>query len=705
MCKTLTVYSKIQQQQLNQLSISLIKGEGYNNLAEEIDALRQVIRYHDWRYYVLSEPVVTDYDYDTLFKKLHELEANHPELVTADSPTQRVAKGLTEDFAQVAHLVSMLSLENSYNADDVLDFDRRIRELTGSSLMEYCVEPKFDGSSIALVYENDKLIRAATRGDGTIGEDITNNARVLNSIPLSAPFSKYGIYRIELRGEVIIRKEVFERINEERRIQGQKIFQNSRNTASGSLRLKDPKEVIARGLEAVLYHVSYAVDMHEVNLIGTHLKSHYDNIELLHQCGFKTPIKELKICREAEEIESFLKEWETKRLTFNIETDGMVIKVNNLKMQEQCGSTSHHPRWAIAYKFAAKQAQSKLLEVEYQVGRTGAVTPVAKIQPVRLAGVTISSISLHNEDFITEKDIKLGDTVIVERAGEVIPYIVGIVPEMREGNENTIHFPKHCPSCNSELIRPEEEAVWRCDNADCPAQAEERIIHYVSKDAMDIDGLGRSIIIDFIQRGYLKSMEDIYVLPYDEILKQEGWGEKSVINLKQGIESSKGRPIWRLLTALGIRHVGVTTAKDLSKHVKDIFEFEYMDVEHLLNIEGIGPKVAQSIFEFFHNKGNINLLQQLKNYGVNTVNRPEDAIAKNNRLEGKTFLFTGSLQQFTRDRAKQMVEENGGTLLSGVSSKLNYLVVGADAGSKLTKAKAIPTIEVLTEDEFLNMIS
>jgi DNA ligase (NAD+) len=699
------VYSTSEQQKLNHLSESLIKGKGQQSISEQADALRKVIRYHDWRYYVLSEPVITDFDYDSLFKELREIEAAHPDIVTPDSPTQRVAAGLTADFAQVAHLVSMLSLDNSYNEADIIDFDRKVKELTNKDHVEYCVEPKFDGSSIALVYENDQLIRAATRGDGTIGEDITTNARALASIPLSAPFSKHGIYRIELRGEVIIRKDVFDKINESRKHQGLKTFQNSRNTASGSLRLKDPKEVVSRGLEAILYHVSYAVDKAEKNVIGAKLHSHYGNIELLHECGFKTPIKELKVCQDAAEVSAFLHEWETKRLTYNIETDGMVIKVNDLKMQERCGSTSHHPRWAIAYKFAAKQAQSKLLEVDYQVGRTGAITPVAKIEAVRLAGVTITSISLHNEDFITDKDIRLGDTVIVERAGEVIPYIVGVVADLRDGSEQKIYFPERCPSCHTALIRLEEESAWRCDNAECPAQAEERIIHYVSKDAMDIDGLGRSIVIDFIQRGYLKNIEYIYDLPYEEIRTQEGWGEKSVANLKEGIESSKSRPIWRLMNALGIRHVGVTTSKDVCKHVQTIFEFEHMTVEHLTNIEGIGPKVAQSIFDFFTNKGNIHLLDRLKKYGVNTENRPEDTIAKNNKLQGKTFLFTGSLQQFTRDRAKQMVEENGGTLLSGVSTKLNYLVAGEDAGSKLTKAKAIATIEVLTEDEFLNLIS
>ncbi len=699
------MYSPSEQQHLNHLTISLIKNEKHQSASHEITDISSVLRYHDWRYYVLSEPVITDRDYDTLFTRLKELEVSHPDLITSDSPTQRVAKGLTEDFAQVSHLASMLSLENSYNAEDIEDFDRKVKELTGSAHLKYCVEPKFDGSSIALVYENDQLIRAATRGDGTVGEDITNNARALSSIPLSAAFSKLGIHRIELRGEVIIRKDVFEKMNKDRKELSLKTFQNSRNTVSGSLRLKDPREAASRGLEAILYHISYAVDKDDNNMIGTALHTHYGNIELLHKTGFKTPIRDMKVCESAAETESFLHEWETKRHTFAIETDGMVIKVNDLKMQERCGSTSHHPRWAIAYKFPAKQGQSRLVDIEYQVGRTGAVTPVAKIEPVALAGVTITSISLHNEDFITEKNIKLGDTVTVERAGEVIPYIVGVVTDLRDGSEQEIIFPTECPSCGNPLVRPEEESIWRCDNAECPAQAEERIIHYVSKDAMDIDGLGRSIIMEFIGLGYLENIEFIYQLPYDEIEKLKGWKKKSVDNLREGIESSKGRPIWRLLTALGIRHVGVTTAKDLSKHVKSVFDFEGMTVENLTNIEGVGPKVAQSIFDFFSKEGNIHLLQKLKEYGVNTENRPEDAIAKNNKLQGKTFLFTGSLQQFTRDRAKQLVEENGGTLLSGVSTKLNYLVTGEDAGSKLSKAKAIETIEILSEDEFLALIA
>lgn len=699
------MYNSEQQAALHALTQQLVKGGNDFSTEEKISVLKEVINYHDWRYYVLSEPILTDFDYDRLFKELKELETKNPLLLSADSPTQRIARGLTEDFSSVSHLVAMLSLENSYNTDDLNDFDRRVKELTGANEIEYCVEPKFDGSSIALVYEDDMLVRAATRGDGTVGDDISNNAKTLTSVPLRAPFSKYGIYKVEIRGEVIIPRNVFEKMNEERRARGEKVFQNARNTASGSLRTKDPNESRARNLEAILYHVSFAEDKHGNNLLAAQLHSHYHTVEILYRCGFKTPLQEMALCKNIRQAQDFIKTWDDKRHTFNIDTDGMVLKVNSLKQQQQCGSTSHHPRWAIAYKFAAKQAHSKLLKVEFQVGRTGAVTPVAKIEPVPLSGVTISSVSLHNQDFILEKDIRIGDTVIVERAGEVIPYIAGTLPDLRDGNETPIDFPVYCPSCNTELIKPEEEAVWRCDNADCPAQTEERVIHFVSKDAMDIDGCGRETVIEFIQRGFIKTIEDLYRLPYHEILGLEGWKERSVNNLRQGIEDSKNRPLWRLLNALGIRHVGLTTSKDISGHIQHIFDLEKMAPEELTNIEGIGPKVAQSIYGFFKNPSNIHLLHELKNFGVNTENRPEDALSKNNKLEGKTFLFTGSLQQFTRDRAKQLVEENGGKLLSGVSANLNYLVVGEDAGSKLTKAQKIPSIVVLSESEFLQMIA
>lgn len=696
------MYSEEEQRKLIELTQRLQAIEELNVF--DLNDLKSVLRFHDWRYYVLSEPLISDFDYDILFKKLEKFETQNPQLITKDSPTQRVAKDVTENFESVPHLVSMLSLENTYNIAEVSDFERRVSDLTSQENVEFCVEPKFDGASIALVYENDLLMRAATRGDGTVGEDITNNARALSSVPLSAPFSKYGISKIELRGEVIIRKEVFHKINEARASRGEKEFQNPRNTASGSLRMKDPAEVAKRGLEAVLYHVSYAEDNAGKDLLGNQLSKHFDNIKMLHDFGFLTPMNEIKVCATTEEVDSFLIQWEEKRHNYSIETDGMVIKVNDLKMQMQCGSTAHHPRWAVAYKFQAKQAHSKLLAVEFQVGRTGAITPVAKIEPVALSGVTISSISLHNEDFISGKDIKIGDTVIVERAGEVIPYIIGSIEALRDGNEKSIQFPRQCPSCNSELVKPEEEAVWRCENADCPAQLEERIIHYVSKDAMDIDGLGRQIVIDFINHHFLNSIEDIYQLDYDAISKLEGWGAKSISNLKQGIEQSKNRPLWRLIVALGIRHVGVGTSKDVAKNISSVFDLVGKEKEELMAIEGIGHKVADSISQFFSTQSNIDLLKALESFGVNIANRQEDSLTKSNKLNGKTFLFTGTLSSFSRDRAKQLVEENGGRLLSGVSSNLDYLIAGADAGSKLTKAQKIASISIISEQDFLNML-
>lgn len=670
----------------------------------DVEDLRKVLRFHDWRYYVNSQASVSDFDYDTLFKKLQALETENPNLITSDSPTQRVAQGLTDAFKQTAHLAAMLSLENTYNAGEIADFEQSVLKLTNDLQTEFCVEPKFDGASIALVYENDLLVRAATRGDGAVGEDITHNAKALASIPLSAPFSKFGIAKVELRGEVIIRKNIFEQKNKEREARGEKAFLNPRNTASGSLRMKDPNEVAQRGLEAVLYHISFAEDVNGNNAIGTILQTHFGNIKLLNECGFKTPLREIKVCKTTQEVDEFLSLWNEKRFTYEIETDGMVIKVNSLKQQQQCGSTAHHPRWAVAYKFAAKQANSKLLDVEFQVGRTGAVTPVAKIEPVPLSGVTISSISLHNADFIKEKDIRLGDTVVVERAGEVIPYIVGSIENLRSGNERSIVFPTHCPSCESPLVKPEDEAVWRCENADCPAQLEERIIHFASKQAMDIDGFGRETIIDFIAKGLLKSIEGIYDLPYSEIEKLEGWKAKSIQNLKTGIEVSKSRPLWRLLTALGIRHVGVTTAKDIAKHIKTVYDLTSKSVEDLQQIEGIGKIVSQSIQQYFSNEHNLHLLKELEKAGVNVLYREEDYATTSNKLNGQTFLFTGTLTAFSRDRAKQLVEENGGKLLSGVSANLNYLVTGADAGSKLTKAQKIETIKIISEQEFLEMV-
>ena len=702
-------YSKELQNEMLALTDKLLS-EANNTLnhdaaRDRIDELKQVIHFHDWKYYVDASAVIKDFDYDRLFKKLKSLEEQYTDLLTPDSPTQRVAKTLTDAFPTVAHSIPMLSLENSYDEADLNEFDTRVKELTGRNTIEYCVEPKFDGSSIAIIYENDLLVRAATRGDGISGEEITNNARRMKSIPLSAKFSDHNIFKVELRGEVVINKNTFAKINEKREEEGLQILQNPRNSAAGALRVKDSAEVARRGLEAFMYHMAFVSDKNGNELLGKDLTQHFDNIDLLGTLGFKIPQKEKKLCNSISEVLAFISEWENKRDDFDYEIDGMVIKVNDIRLQKVCGSTSHHPRWAIAYKFKAREVETELLDVEFQVGRTGAITPVAKVKPVYVGGVTVSSISLHNEDIIKEKDIHLHDIVIVQRAGDVIPYIDRVVKEKRDPKKiKKINFPKGCPSCGKEIVKPQDEAVYRCVNAECPAQAEERLIHFVSKDAMDIDGFGRETVNEFYNNPDLnfKTIPDIYKLDFDQIAKLEGWKAKSISNLQQGIEESKERPLWRLINGLGIRHIGTQTAKDLVKNISDIEELFEWDLERLTQIEGIGPKVADSVTQYFHNTGNRHMLIELRKLGLTT--KQVLAEAGPDKLNGKSFLFTGALTKFSRDDAKELVESNGGKLLSSVSKNLDFLVVGENAGSKLDKARTIPTIQIIDEDAFLKMI-
>ena len=700
-------YAASQQQELSALTRKLLQeGEAVpgkeSEATQTASSLRQVIIFHDWKYYVQADNIITDFEYDLLFRRLKAIEAAYPSLVTPDSPTQRVARDLTEDFPSVTHSVPMLSLDNSYNIDDLIDWDARVKGFVGDEEVIYCVEPKFDGGSIALLYENDILVRAATRGDGTTGEEITNNARRMRSVPLRADFSSIGLQKVELRGEVVINKQTFADINRKREEEGLNILQNPRNSAAGALRVKDAEEVSRRGLEAFIYAIGFAVDVKGENQLGDTLQKHFDNIEWLGKLGFKVPVQEKKRCKGIQEVMDFINEWEARRDDFAYEIDGMVIKVDDLKQQQLCGFTAHHPRWAIAFKFKAREAATELEGVEFQVGRTGAITPVAKVKPVYIGGVTVSSISLHNLDIIREKDIRLGDTVIVQRAGDVIPYIDRVVLEKRSGKETSIDFPDGCPSCGAPIHRPEGEAVFRCSNIECPAQAEERLIHFVSKGAMDMDGLGRETVIDFFRRGWLKSIPDIYRLPYEEILSLEGWKEKSVNKLRDSIEASKQQPLWRLVNGFGIRHVGTQTAKDLVRHLDKLTDLFDYDAEKLTEIEGIGQIVASSITDFFHNPGNRHMITELEALGLNLVQEKQ---AGGGKLEGKTFLFTGSLTRFTRDQAKEMVEANGGRILSSVSANLHYLVAGEKAGSKLKKAEAIPSIQVIDEEQFLQMIA
>jgi len=697
------MYSSEQTKKLQKLTADLLKKTNGNGLKKgELDSLRSVLRFHEYRYYIMNEPLVADYEYDSLYKQLEHIEAENPHLIAADSPTQRVAKDLTRDFPTVQHIVPMLSLENSYNADDLIDWDRKARELTGIGQIEYCVEPKFDGASISLIYDNDALIRGATRGNGVEGDEITPNIKQIRSVPLSAAFSSYGIQQIEIRGEVLMNKNNFKKYNEQLAEQNLPPLANPRNSASGSLRIKDPKEVSRRNLEAFLYHVSYYTLIRGAQPARS-LLTHSGSLEMLWNLGFRSPQKEKKVYTGIQPVIDFCHAFEKERDNLPYEIDGMVIKVNEIALQEKMGMTTHHPRWAIAFKFKARQATSKLRKVEFQVGRTGSITPVAKIDPVPIGGITVTSISLFNEDVVHEKDLKIGDTVLVERAGDVIPYIVKPLTELRNGKEEKIIFPKKCPVCNDPLVKPEDEAVWRCVNINCKAQVVERIIHFASKDALDIRSFGDANVRKFFELEFLKDIPGIYSLPFEKILKLEGFGEKSVTNLQTAIELSKQQPLHRLLFGLGIRYVGETTAKTLANAVSYLPDFANYSLEELETLEDVGPKVAGSVFDFFHNKDNVAMLRKLEALGLNVKNNRSERSTEGN-LNGQTFLFTGTLQQLKRSDAEEMVEKNGGKLLSGVSSKLNYLIVGEDAGSKLEKAKKIGSVKILTEQEFLRLI-
>ncbi len=667
-----------------------------------MEELREVLRFHEYRYYVISEPLIADVEYDHLYKALEKMEKDNPELVSPDSPTQRVAKGLTKDFPTVQHLVPMLSLDNSYNAEDLLDFDRKARELTGLTEIEYCVEPKFDGASISLIYENDLLVRGATRGDGVEGDEITNNVRQIRTIPLSAGLSAYGIQQVEIRGEILINKSNFKKYNDQLIAQGEDPKANPRNMASGTLRLKDAAEVGKRNLEAFVYHVSFYTLKDGVP-VPVGLTTHAGSLKLMWDLGFRSPEKEKKVFKGIDAVIRYVADFEATRDELPYEIDGMVIKVNDFALQDRMGMTSHHPRWAIAFKFKARQATSKLLNVEFQVGRTGAVTPVAKLEPVAVGGVTVSSISVHNEEYIREKDLRIGDAVLIERAGDVIPQIVKSMPELRTGYEQPIQFPKQCPVCASRLYKEEEEAVWRCTNIECPAQVAERIIHFVSKDAMDIRGFGEANVRKFYELGLLKDIPSIYILDFTKLKGMEGFGQKSIDNLQTSIENSKKQPLHRLIYALGIRFVGETTAKTLAQAVNHLLDFKEYTLEQIQVLEDVGPKVGGSIFQFFSNPDNIAMLQELEQSGLTLKNEKKE-ISSTGSLSGQTFLFTGTLPTLKRSQAEAMAEEQGAQILGGVSAKLNYLVVGEDAGSKLEKAKKINTVKIISEEEFLQLI-
>ena len=706
------MFAKEKQKALFDLSKKLITTEiatSESAASDQINALSEAIQYHEWRYSVLNDPVISDFEYDTLYKKLEAAEKAFPNLLSPDSPTQRVANDLSGDAVSVAHLTPMLSLDNSYNAADLADFDERIKKLTAlpeGAEVEYVVEPKFDGGSIALVFENDRLTRGATRGNGKKGEEMTANARAMKSIPLKANFSKYGIRRTELRGEVLIRKDVFEKVNKQREKDGLSIFANPRNAATGGLRMKSAKASSARGLEAFIYQLGYAEGEDGTDILAN-FKTHDESINLLGELGFKVPTIERKVCKNIKEVADFCLGWQEKRENYAYEIDGMVVKVNSRELQEKCGYTSHHPRWAIAFKFKAKQATTKLLNVEYQVGKVGSITPVAKLDPVQLAGVTVSSVSLHNEEFIKSKDLRFGDTVLVERAGDVIPYIVKSMADLRDGTEKVIEYPKVCPINQTEtpveLIQHEGEAAWRCPNCVCGQQQLARMIFHVSKPAMDIDGFGESYVRRFNEMGWVHTIADLYRLDYAKIATLDGFGEKSAKNIEKAIGKAKKNPIARLLHSLSVHHLGRKASKLIAEQIDHVLDLQEWTEETFVDIKDIGPVVAKNVIAYFSNPQNIELLKEMETLGVNLRQTEEDKpleIAEDAPLAGKTILFTGSLQTMGRKEAQEIAKKAGARVISAVSAKLNILVVGEKAGSKLKKAQAVGTVEIISEADF-----
>lgn len=715
------MYTKEEEVNLRKLAQKIINPVNTifkEEVSDRVNDLRKVIEYLEWRYSVKNDPLFGDTQYDQFYRQLETLEDQFRELITPNSPTQRVSSDIMSDFKQVSHLTPMLSLSNSYDSYDLNTFDRQVKKLCGlleDTNVEYSVEPKFDGGTIAMIYENDRLVRAATRGNGEFGDDITNNMRTLISVPLTAKFSEYNIYKAELRGEVLIRKEYFEKMNKGRKDLGEQVFANPRNAATGALRMKDPKEVATRGLEVFFYQLGYAID-NQGNSVMEKFANHDESIHFLHKLGFKVPqhkpesdnhLQESKVCQNINEVVKFCQDWQEYREEYPYEIDGMVIKVNRLDLQKKCGYTDHHPRWAIAFKFRAQQGTTKILGIEFQVGKTGAITPIARLAPVRIAGVKVSNVSLHNEDFIIKRDIRERDSVLVERSGDVIPYVVKVFPELRDGNERKFKFPEKCPVCHSKLVKLEEEAVWRCENAECEAQVLQRMIFHTSKHAMDIEGLGESTIERFFKLGWLRSIADMYRLDYEAIAQLEGFGEKSATNLRAAIEKAKQNPIYRLLHSLSIHHLGQKGSKLIAAEIAHVLDLKDWDLEKYQTIKDVGPVLAKNVFHFFQNEHNIELLQTMEQLGVNLQQTEADKrpdAPTEGPLLGRSILFTGTLSQMTREEAEKRAIAAGANIASGVSKHLSILVVGEKAGSKLKKAQALETVEIWSEVEFLEKI-
>jgi len=678
--------------------------QAVGNAATRIEKLRRQINEHDYNYYILAEPAISDEEYDLLVKELEKLEQENPELITPDSPTQRVGKDLTKEFPPVPHKIPMLSLSNTYKEEELLDFDRRVRDLLSSGeKVEYMVEPKIDGASVNLNYVNGYLKTAATRGDGFIGEDITANVRTIRSIPLKLKTaggtkgkqksSLYSLKDFEVRGEIFMKIDDFIKLNKERELRGERLFANPRNSAAGTLKMQDPKIVAKRPLNIFAYSI---ISLEE------ELESQYENLQLLKELGFNTnPL--VTLCRNINEVLEACRKLEAKRNSLEYEIDGAVIKVNSVKQQKRLGSIAKSPRWATAFKFKAKQAYTRIRQIFWSVGRTGTITPIAMFDPVLLAGSTISRATLHNFDEIRRKDIREGDKVIIEKGGDVIPKVVAVVLSERPQNSRQPKPPEKCPVCGSSIFKPEGEVAYYCENTECSAQIKGRLAHFSYRGAMDIEGLGDAWISLFVEKGLLRTYADIYSLKdkRDELTDMERLGEKSVDNLLKSIEKSKSQPFSKVLFALGIRYVGSGAAKKLTDHFSSIDELMNAGEEEMSSIPEIGPSVSSSVKKFFSNKTNLKIIEQLKAHGLNFTSVKKKI--NENFFTNKTFVITGTLSGFSREEASERIIFLGGKVTSSVSSKTDYLISGENAGSKLSKARNLG-VKILNEENFKNFL-
>lgn len=660
---------------------------------KRIKELRDLINYHNRQYYVYDNPVISDAEYDKLMRELEELEKKFPELITPDSPTQRVGGEPLPYFAQVVHRTPMMSLANAFSTDELRDFHRRVVGTVGEDV-QYVVELKIDGLAISITYENGLFKTASTRGDGLVGEDVTQNVRTIKSVPLKLDFPEGQAPAVlEVRGEVYLPKEDFRKLNEEREEEGLPLFANPRNAAAGSLRQLDPKITAKRPLAVFMYQLGYAE--------GVEFETHYEVLEFFKKIGLRVN-PHVVLFDKFDDVVDYCLSWNEKRHDLPYEIDGMVIKVNSLRQQEILGATAKSPRWAIAYKFPAEQKTTVVKDIIVRVGRTGVLTPTAILEPVRVAGSTVSKATLHNEDYIKEKDIKIGDTVIIHKAGDVIPEVVEVVKEKRTGKERDFEMPRRCPECGSEAIRLPGEAAYRCTNTTgCPAQIKRSIEHFASRDAMDIRGLGPAIVSLLISQGLIKDAADLYYLKREDLVPLERMGEKSAANLLSAIEESKKRPLDRLIYALGIPYVGSRTASLLSEAFGSISELEKATYEDLIKVPEIGDKIAESILAFFRQEQVRDLLARLKAAGVNMEAKKREEGPR--PLEGLTFVLTGTLEKYTRQQAKELIEELGGRVTGSVSKKTDYVVVGKDPGSKYENALKLG-IKILNEAEFEEMV-